>query len=274
MTPDDRSSIGMPPIGFGTYPMRGAECQRAVEAALAAGWRMIDTASLYRNEADVGAAIAASGVRRDDIFIVTKVWPSDLAPADFRRSTENSLKALRIDAVDLLLIHWPEPKMTVGQMLAPLNEARRRGAAHHIGISNFNRRLVEEALAATSEPLSALQCEFHPYLDQSRLRQTCRDNGLAFMAYTPLGRRQVLDEPDVQDIATRLGRTSAQVILRWHLQLGSVPIPKAANPGHIRQNLDVFGFELSDAQMNVISGLAHAGGRIVEASGMGVSWKD
>lgn len=265
----------IPPIGFGTWPLKGAECAAAVENALKAGYRLIDTAAMYRNEREVGEGIRRSGVPRDEVFLVTKVWPTDLGEVAFRRSVENSLRLLGTEAVDLLLIHWPNPSMTVAEMMGPLNAALERGDTSRIGVSNFPTRLLAEAVAASGAPIFANECEYHPYLDQTPLLEACRRQGIVFLAYSPLGRRAAFDEPLIQDIAQRLGRSPAQVILRWHLdQDGVVPIPKATSVAHIRQNLDVFGFTLTPEDRAAISALANEDGRQVRLSGYTPKWDE
>ncbi len=242
--------------------MRGKECARAVETAIAAGYRHIDTASMYGNEDGVGEGVRASGIARGDIFVVTKVWPTDIAGGGLERSAEKSLKRLGMDYVDLLLIHWPSRSLTVAEMIEPLNAAKRRGLARHIGVSNFSTDLLEESWRVTGEPLVANQCEYHPELSQEKLIANCRKHGMAFVSYTPLGKGTPLTNPVVKSIAQRLGRTPAQVVLRWHVQQpGVVAIPKAASKAHIEANFRVFDFELTDADMKALFGIGHRDGR-------------
>jgi diketogulonate reductase-like aldo/keto reductase len=252
----------IPAIGLGTWPMRGKECARAVETAIAAGYRHIDTAFIYGNEDGVGEGVRASGVARDGLFVTTKVWPTDIAGGALERSAEKSLKRLGMDYVDLLLIHWPSRSLSAAEMIEPLNAAKRRGLARHIGVSNFTAGLLNEAWRATSEPLIANQCEYHPELSQEKVIATCRKHGMAFVSYTPLGKGAPLTNPAVKSIAERLSRTPAQVVLRWHVQqAGVVAIPKAASKAHIDANFQVFDFELTDADMKALFGLAQRKGR-------------
>ncbi len=264
----------IPAIGLGTYPMRGEACVAAVEAALGCGYRHIDTAAGYGNEAEVGEGVRAAGVHRDEVFITTKVPPEDLAPRDMQRAVENSLKALGMDRVDLLLIHWPSRTIPAGETVRTLNDMYRRGFARHIGVSNFNVKLVEQAWAATEAPLVCNQCEYHPYLDQEALLQACRKRGMAFTAYAPVGHGQELRDPAVVAIAEALGRTPAQVMLRWLIQQpGVIAIPKSANADRIRENLDVFGFSLDDSQMSALAALARPSGRLIASPVLAPGWE-
>jgi diketogulonate reductase-like aldo/keto reductase len=241
----------IPAIGLGTWPLRGRECARAVATAIAAGYRHIDTAASYGNEDGVGEGIRISGVARDALFITTKV-PQDLAGGPFQRSLEASLKRLGLDRVDLVLIHWPSARLPVAETIAALNDVKRKGLARHIGVSNFTVRHLAEAWAATKEPLAANQCEYHPYLNQDRVIEACRARGMAFIAYSPVGRGLAF----IANIARRKGKTPAQVVLRWEVQQKNVAaIPKSGDPARIRENLDIFDFSLDDAEMAAISAL-------------------
>jgi diketogulonate reductase-like aldo/keto reductase len=256
----------IPAIGLGTWPMRGTECARAVRTAIAAGYRHIDTASIYGNEDGVGEGMRASGIPRGEIFVTTKVWPTDIAGGALERSAEKSLRRLGTDYVDLLLIHWPSRSLSMAETIEPLNAARRRGLARHIGVSNFTAEMVEEAWRATREPLAANQCEYHPELSQEKVLAACRAHGMAFVSYTPLGRSVLFNHPVVRSIAERLGRSPAQIILRWHVQqAGVAAIPKAANRSHIEANIAIFDFELTDTDMAALFRLARHNGRQVES---------
>jgi diketogulonate reductase-like aldo/keto reductase len=254
----------IPALGFGTWTLRDGACVEAVQGAIGAGYRHVDTAAMYGNEEAVGAGLKASGVLRDEVFVTTKVWHSDLAPSDLRRSAEMSLKRLGLSQVDLLLIHWPNAEIPLADTLRALSDAKRQGLTRHIGVSNFSPRLVEEAVRLASEPLVVNQCEYHPHLDQSRVRAACAKHGLAFTSYTPLGKGDVLKEAVVRDIATAHAKSPAQVVLRWHVQQpGTVAIPKSANRERAAANLNIFDFALSDEEMHHISGLARPNGRMV-----------
>jgi diketogulonate reductase-like aldo/keto reductase len=246
----------IPAIGLGTWNIRGEWGARVAAEALAVGYRHIDTAASYGNEEAIGDGVRASGVPREEIFIVTKIPRESLADGASQRSIEGSLRRLGFDYVDLALIHWPNMRMSIADQIAPLNDVKRRGLARHIGLSNFNSSLVEEAVAASKEPLVANQCEYHPYLNQDRVLAACRRHGIAFTSYCPLGRDIAFEETAIAGTARTKGRTPAQVVLRWQLQQrGVVPIPKTSNPQRLRENLDVFDFSLSDAEMEAISAL-------------------
>ncbi|HEX8164657.1 MAG TPA: aldo/keto reductase [Beijerinckiaceae bacterium] len=256
----------IPAIGLGTWQLRGGECAVAVQAALEVGYRHVDTASMYGNEEAVGAGLKASGVPRGEVFVTTKVWPDDLAPADLRRSAEASLKCLGLSQVDLLLIHWPNSGIPLAGTVRALCEAKRAGLARHVGVANFTVRLLDEAVRLADEPIVANQCEYHPYLDQGAVLAACRRHGVAFVSYCPIGKAQVLSEPAVRTVAAAHGRTPAQVVLRWHLQQGVAAIPKSGNRARIAENFSVSGFALTDDEMARISGLARRGGRMVAPS--------
>jgi diketogulonate reductase-like aldo/keto reductase len=262
------NGAAIPAIGLGTWPMMDETCSSAVASALKAGYRHIDTASKYGNEAAVGAGLKAGGVPRGDIWVTTKVWWDSIGFGDLQRSAETSLKLLGVDYVDLLLIHWPNPKIPLSGSIAALNDAKRRGLARHIGISNFPTRHIEEAMALTKEPLVANQCEYHPRLDQSKVLAACRKHGMAFTSYCPLGRGSVgglLDDPTLREVAGRYGRTPGQIALRWLVQQpGVIAVPKSATPSRIAENLAVFDFELSSADMHALSALARPDGRVVK----------
>ena len=247
----------MPVVGLGTWELRGETCVRCVAEAIAAGYRHIDTAALYENEDRVGEGIRAAGLPRDEVFITTKCGPPDLDDASFKSSIERSLKRIGVDQVDLVLVHFPDKTLSVAEQIATLNAIKRNGWTRHIGVSNFTPRLLAEAWAATTEPLVTNQCEYHPYLNQDELIAACREAGMIFTAYAPLGLRAVLDDSVIGEIAKRKNRTPAQVVLRWDIQHDRVvTIPRSANPDHIRANFDVFGFTLDDDDMAAISALS------------------
>ena len=265
------NGAAIPALGFGTWPLKDETCEVAVTTALQAGYRHIDTASMYGNEAEVGRGLKAGNVPREQIFLTTKVWRDHIAEGDLQRSAEKSLKALGLPFVDLLLIHWPNPSIPVAQSIKALCDAKRRGLARHIGVSNHTTGLLAEALKAATEPLVCNQVEYHPHLNQAKVMAATRAAGMAMAAYCPLGRGDtggVLTEPAVLAIAQARGKTAAQVVLRWHLQQpGVVAIPKSATPSRIRENFAVFDFALTGAEMAQLSGLAKDGSRIVQPAG-------
>lgn len=257
------NDAAIPALGLGTWALAGDDCAAAVKTALEAGYRHIDTAAMYGNEEAVGAGLRASEVPREEVFVTTKVWHTELAPADLRRSAEASLRRLGLQQVDLLLIHWPNAGIPLAGSIRALCEAKRAGLARHVGVANFTVALLDEAVALADEPIVANQCEYHPYLNQDRVLAACRRHGIAFVSYCPLGKAQVLGEPVIREIAEARGRTPAQVVLRWHLQQGVAAIPKSGHRERIRANLDVFDFALTADEMARISGLARRDGRMV-----------
>lgn len=263
----------IPAIGFGTWELRGREAQAMVEAALEMGYRHIDTAQMYGNEAEVGAAIRASGVPREEIFLTTKIWPEQFRAGDFRRAVGESIGRLGVDRVDLLLLHWPNPAVPLRETMEALDEVVEKGLARHGGVSNFTTRLLDEATALARTPLAVNQVEYHPYLDQGPVLGKLRAHGMALTAYCPLARGRFFEEPVVQEIARRHGRTPGQVGLRWLVQQeGVVAIPRSSKPEHARLNLAVFDFDLSAEEMNRIAALARRDGRMVAATGFAPEW--
>lgn len=263
----------IPAIGLGTWMLSGEACSAAVEAAIGSGYRHIDTAIGYGNEAAVGEGIRRSGASRDNLFITTKIPPEELGRDAMLRAAEGSLKRLQLDQVDLLLIHWPSQTLSAAETIRSLNEVKARGLTRHIGVSNYTIALLGEAWAATEAPIVVNQCEHHPYLDQTRLRAATARHGTAFTAYCPLGQAEVLGEPVIQDIGGRLGRTAAQIVLRWQFQKGCISIPKSSHPSRIRQNIDIFGFELTEADVAAIDALGAEHRRICDYS-ISPAWDD
>jgi 2,5-diketo-D-gluconate reductase B len=252
----------IPALGFGTSPQTGTLAADEVVAALKAGYRHIDTARKYGTERQVGEALRASGVPRGEIFLVTKVSHENLRAADFARSVDDSLKALKVDYVDLLMVHWPNPEIALSETMPAMAKAKRDGLARHVGIANFNTTLLDQAIRLCPEPLVALQAEYHPYLDQDKLIAATRQRGMAFVAYCPLGRGRMFNDPVLAEIAKARGRSIAQVALRWSMQQGIIPIPRSSKPERIADNLKVTDFTLSDDEMRRIGALKRADGRI------------
>ena len=257
----------IPAVGFGTSPMTGGMSPETVLAALAAGYRHIDTARKYGTERAVGEAMRASRLPRGEIFLTTKVSHENLRAADFARSVDESLAALGVDYVDLLLVHWPNPAIPVPEVMPSLAKAKRDGRARHIGVANFTIALLDEAIATSPEPLAALQAEYHPYLDQTKLLAAVRERGLVFIAYCPLGRGRLFGDPVLGDIAKAHGRSVAQVALRWLLQQDVASIPFSSKPERIADNFGVFDFALTDEEMRRISGPKRSDGRVANPAG-------
>jgi diketogulonate reductase-like aldo/keto reductase len=257
----------IPAIGFGTWQLSGQIALRAVTQALDAGYRHIDTAAMYGNEREVGAAISAHRLPRDEIFVTTKVWYTDLSAARFRRSAEESLRRLGLEAVDLLLIHWPSQEVPLAEQIGALCAAKKAGLTRHVGVANFPEPYLEVALELADEPLVTNQVEHHPYLDQTRLLAACRRHGLSMTSYSPIGRGALLRDSVLVEIAHHKDRTAAQIVLRWHLQQpGNIAIPRSSNAARIAENIAVFDFALTPEEMARISALARPDGRMVNAS--------
>jgi 2,5-diketo-D-gluconate reductase B len=255
----------IPAIGFGTWQLTGVECERAVDAALKAGYRHIDTAQAYDNESEVGKAVKGSHVPRDEIFITTKVWFDRARDGDLQRSVEESLERLGLDHVDLILLHWPNMEVPLDETMQALGDVAERGLARHIGVSNFTVDLLRAAARHAGRPIVANQVEYHPYLDQRPVLAECRRNGVAMTAYSPIARGRVFDDPVISEIADRHGKTPGQVAIRWLIQQdGVIAIPRSSNPDHIAANNDVHDFKLDMEEMNRISELAEPGGRMVD----------
>jgi diketogulonate reductase-like aldo/keto reductase len=266
MTVIEANGARIPLIGLGTWELRGRTCARIVEQALRLGYRHIDTAEMYDNEREVGEGLRASGVKRGDVFITTKIWPSHFSPPELERAAKDCLVRLRLSEVDLLLLHWPNPQIPLSETLAALCKVKRTGLARHIGISNFTVAMVEQAVQLSSEPLVCNQIELHPFLDQSKVIAACRRHGLAVVAYCPLARGRAIDHPVLAAIGKGYGKTAAQVCLRWLVQQGIVAIPRTAKVERLSSNAAVFDFQLSEAEMEAIRALAHPRGRVVNVS--------
>jgi diketogulonate reductase-like aldo/keto reductase len=254
----------IPAIGLGTWELTGRACGRVVEQALRLGYRHIDTAQVYENEREVGDGLRASGVRRDDIFVTTKVWTSHSTPHDLERSVKESLVRLRLPSVDLLLLHWPNSHVPLAETLGALAHAKRMGLTHHIGVSNFTVALIEEAVASCPEPLVCNQVEFHPYLDQAKVRAACDLHGLALVAYSPIARGRIKSDQTLGDIGRAHHKTPAQICLRWLVQQNVAAIPRTSRVERLSENIEIFDFELSDDEMTRIAALASPQGRLTD----------
>ena len=261
----------IPAIGFGTSSL--GNCGEIVAQALKLGYRHLDTAWKYGTERGVGEGVRASGISREAIFLCTKVSHEYLRADDFARSVDESLGNLGVDYVDLLLVHWPNAETPLKETMGALAKAKRQGLTRHVGVANFNIALLDEAMALCTEPLVNLQAEYHPYLDQSKLLAACRQRGIVFTAYCPLGRGRIIGDPLLKEIARRKGRTLAQVALRWLIQQGNViPIPRSSNPERMRENLGAFDFTLTDDEMTQIAALKRPDARIANPAGRAPAW--
>lgn len=241
-----RGGGSIPQLGFGVFKVPDDTVEAAVQAALAAGYRHIDTAMIYGNERGTGAAIRAAGIPREDIFVTTKLWRDDLGADSAAAALDASLDRLGLDYVDLYLIHWPVPSLDLYvETWQALQALLAGGRTRHVGVSNFQITHLERLREETGVIPVVNQIELHPYLPQADLRAYHAEHGIVTEAWSPLAKGELLAEQVVLDVAARHRRTAAQVVLRWHLQLGNVIIPKSVNPGRIAENLDILDFELS-----------------------------
>jgi 2,5-diketo-D-gluconate reductase A len=254
----------LPAIGFGTYPLSGADGVTAIQGALEAGYRLLDTAVNYGNEEEVGEAIRRSGIPRDQVQVASKIPGRHHGYDDAIASVHGSLERLGLDYLDLHLIHWPNPR--VGKYVEAwraLVHLREQGLVRSIGVSNFTPEHLETIIDDSGVTPAVNQIELHPYFPQAVMRDVNEKYGIRTESWSPLGKRQApFTEPAVAEAAERHGVRPGQVILRWHVQLGSLPIPKSADPERQRQNLDVFGFELSAEEVEAISDLGRPDGRL------------
>lgn len=256
----------IPLVGLGTWDLRGRTCTRIVEQALRIGYRHIDTAEMYGNEREVGEGLRASGVPRNDVFVTTKVWPSHFAPLELLRAAKDSLVKLRMSEVDLLLLHWPNPQVPLSETIGALCKVKADGMARHIGVSNFNTALLDEATSLATEPLVCNQFEMHPFLDQSTLVSACHDKGMAVVAYSPIARGSAKNDAVLNSIGNAYGKTAAQICLRYLVQQDIVVIPRTSKRERLEENMSIFDFTLTDAEMSEIASLARHDGRIVDWS--------
>ena len=256
--------VSVPVLGFGTYPLRGDDGVRAMVSALEVGYRLIDTAVNYRNEREVAEAVRASSLDRGDVFIQTKVPGRDHRSA--KHSIETSLHVMDLEYLDSVLIHWPNPSQG-GYVRAweGLVEAREAGLVRSIGVSNFTPQYLDEIIAATGVTPASNQIEMHPAFPQVEQRAADAERGIATQAWSPIGRGEVLDAAPVVAAAEAHGVTPAQAVLRWHLHLGSLPLPKSGDPERQRHNLEVLGFDLSEAEVDAITALGRPDGRLFGA---------
>lgn len=254
----------LPAVGFGTYPLKGEDGIEAMVGALHRGYRMLDTAVNYENETEVGEALRRSGLPRADVVVTSKLPGRHHAYDDAVASVRGSLERLGVERIDLHLIHWPNPSVDrFPEAWRALVDLQAEGLVRSIGVSNFTEAHLARIIGDTGVTPAVNQVELHPRFPQEQMRAVHERLGIRTEAWSPMGKRRApLDEPVVTAPAERLGVTPGQVILRWHVQLGSVPIPKSANPERQRQNLDVFGFELTAGEMTAISGLAEDDGRL------------
>ena len=253
----------IPQIGLGTMTLKGDVCVQAVKTALQMGYSHLDTAWFYGNEKEVGEGMRQSGVKRADVFICTKVRETHLEPDKFRKSVDESLANLQLPYVDLLLIHWNNKDVPFKTSIGALCKAKKDGLAKHVGVANFTSKMLDEAWAVTSEPLVCNQIEVHPFINQGRVLAASKKHGMAVVAYVPIARGKVPGADALERIGKAHGKTAAQVSLRYLVQLGLCAIPRTANQQHLKENLEVFDFTLSDAEMAELKKLNATNMRVV-----------
>ncbi|OYX75495.1 MAG: 2,5-didehydrogluconate reductase B [Rhizobiales bacterium 32-66-11] len=248
--------VAIPRLGFGTFRMPGADAQPVVESALALGYRHIDTAAMYENEAAVGAAIAASGVARDELFVTTKVWHDQLAPDALHRAFDTSLRKLGLDHVDLYMIHWPARDMDMAATLEALIALRERGLTRAIGVCNFNMPMLRRAVEEIGAPIASVQLEYHPFLSQAPTLAYLQGKGIPLTAYAPLAQGRAAHDPTLAALGAKHGCSAAQMAVAWLLdQPGVAVIPKAARPESQRANLDALTIRLDEEDRTAIAAL-------------------
>lgn len=247
----DGNSI--PQIGLGTYRLKGKECQNAAEIALEYGYNHIDTAEMYENESEVGKAIKK--VDREDLFITSKVWPNNLRYEDVLNACESSLNRLGTSYLDLYLIHWPNEAIPLKETLDAMKELHDEGKVKSIGVSNFTIQQVKEAMEVSDIPIAVNQIEFHPWLYQEKMLDFCSDKDIILTAYAPIARTKVFEEEIIQNLVEKYSRPPAQIVLRWGIQKGVVVIPKSSSRNHIKENIQIFDWELSQEDVERIDSI-------------------
>jgi diketogulonate reductase-like aldo/keto reductase len=263
----------IPALGFGVFRMSDEEVERIVPEALAVGFRHFDTAQIYGNEAALGRALETAGAKRDDLFLTTKVWVENYAPERFAASVDESLDKLKVDQVDLLLIHWPGETVAIARQIEMLDAIGEAGKARHIGVSNQNIAQMRESVRLAKAPIVTNQVEMHPYLDQSKLLAAAREAGLALTAYYGMADGKVISDPVIQAVAAKYGKTPAQVVLRWLVQHeGVIALSKTAKVERVAENFAIFGFSLEADDVAAITALARPDGRLVSPAGLAPEW--
>jgi len=259
----DAHGFKIPTVGLGTWALRNVV--RMVAEAIRVGYRHIDTAQMYGNETEVGEAVRASGLR-GEIMVTTKLQPTNLAPRDVERTGKESLRKLKLDAIDLLLIHWPNRGVPLADTLGAMAKLKQEGVTRAIGVSNFTVALIEEAVRVSPTPVVCNQIECHPFLNQDKVLAACKKQGIAVVAYSPVARGGAHGNKVLQRIGAAHGKTASQVSLRYLVQQGIVVIPRTNTPARLAENITLFDFALSDAEMREIHGLSDRDGRIVDWS--------
>lgn len=267
------NGAAIPALGYGTYGMHGADLVKMIKAALKTGFRHIDTAQVYGNEAEVGEGVVLSGISRSEVFITTKVWVANYPTLRFARSVDESLRSLRTDYIDLLLLHWPTDAVPLADQISALNAVIQAGKVRHIGVSNFNKALLQQAVELSEIPLVTNQFEYHPYLKQSAIVAATRSAGMAVTAYCGMAVGRVFSDPTLKEIASRYEKGISQVVLRWLVQQdGVAALSRTTNENRLADNLAVFDFELASEDMAAIHNLAQPNSRIVSPPGLSPRW--
>jgi diketogulonate reductase-like aldo/keto reductase len=267
------NGANIPALGFGTFRMPDDDVARVLPQALKLGFRHVDTAQIYKNEAAVGDVLSKSGIARDEIFLTTKVWVDRVGHQTFVASVDESLQKLKTDYVDLLLLHWPQSEMPLADRMGALNELVKAGKVKHIGVSNFSVALVDDAVKLSDAPIATNQVEYHPYLDQTKVLDAVRRHGISLTAYYLMADGKVPKDEVLKDIGAKHGKTAAQVALRWAIQQPDViALSKTATVSRLPENYDVFDFELSADEMQAVHALAKSDGRIVNPGHLAPKW--
>lgn len=272
MQTDTVHGATIPALGFGVFRMSDEEVERVIPAALEAGFRHFDTAQIYQNEAALGRALQAAGARRDDLFLTTKVWVDKYRPDNFAASVDESLDKLKVDRVDLLLLHWPADKVPVAAQIEMLDAVQAAGKTKFVGVSNQNIAQMRESVARSSAPIVTNQVELHPYLPQHALAAAAKAAGVVVTAYYGMADGAVPKDPVLQQIGAKYGKSAAQVGLRWLVQQGHIALSKTAKPERVKENIAIFDFILDEADMAAITKLARPDGRIVSPTGLAPEW--
>ena len=267
----EANGASIPALGLGTWQLNDRVGARIVEQALRLGYRHIDAALVYGNEKEVGEGLRASGVKREEIFVTTKVPHTELTPPALERAVKQSLANLRLSDVNLLLIHWPNAQIPLAETIGAMCKMKKEGYARHIGVSNFTVALVEEAVKLSSEPIVTNQIEWHPYLDESVVQAACKKHGIAVTAYCPIARGRAVGDELLTKVGQKYGKSAGQVSLRWLIQKGAIVIPRTSKVERLTENMTIFDFALSPADMTEIDALAKPAGRVVKV-GWAPNW--
>lgn len=267
------NGANIPALGFGTFRMPDEDVHRILPQALKLGFRHVDTAQIYKNEQAVGDVLANSGIPRQDIFLTTKVWVDRIGHDAFIASVDESLKKLKTDYVDLLLLHWPQSEMPLTERIGALNELRKAGKVKNIGVSNFSTALMAEAVKLSDAPIVNNQVEYHPYLDQSKVLAEAKKTGMSLTAYYLMADGAVPKDEALKDIGAKHGKSAAQVVLRWAVQQKDViALSKTATESRLPENFEIFDFALSEEEMAAVHKLARPDGRIVSPGHLAPDW--